>query len=121
MAQGIPVKENHAGEFYAYMRKGEWGFGRYDCIGAELPNLAVKAWAEGRLSDDDLIDLIFASYRAKQEIVFQNPYINDEDEAAWAESRFRLEIYRVYKYLIGAEGEWVPADAMGQVIDLLAP
>lgn len=92
---------------YAYMRRGEWAFGRVDSIGAEIPNMAIVAWQDGRLTDSDLICLVFASYRAKQYWYYENPYY--EDEPAWADMQFRLEVYRAYKELVGTdEPAWVP-------------
>lgn len=101
---------------YAYIRRGEWGFARVEGVGASIPNLAVAAWVGGRITDDDLACLVFASYRANQYWFFENPYFDESPD--WYEGQFRLEVYRVYRELVSACPD---IDAMGQVIDLLAP
>lgn len=93
----VARRESSESVLYAYMRRGEWAFGRCGSVGAELPNMAVCAWESGRLSDDDLTRLIFASYEARQHWVYENPYYADDEDAA--EAQFRLEVYRAYRAL----------------------
>ena len=104
MEQMARHEQEQEARLYAYIRRGEWGFGRYNCIGAEIPNLAVKAWAEGKLADDDLTDIIIASYRAKRVYIDENPWYEEFPTECMDE--FRLQIYRAYKYLVGTYDEW---------------
>ena len=85
---------------YAYIRKGEWGF---------------AAWVTGRLTDDDLAYMIFTSYWANQYWFCENPYFDEDPD--FYEAQCRLEVYRVYQELVST----LDVDAMGQVVDLLAP
>lgn len=93
----IPVTPSP--EPYAYIRRGEWGFGRVEGVGAEIPNLAVVAWADGRLTDDDLAWLVFVSYRAWQEWHVDHADWWDESPD-WCDMRYRLAVWRAFREMV---------------------